>query len=44
MHSREQLANDFRKLGVDAGDRVMLHASVRAVGELQVGPTRYTLP
>jgi aminoglycoside N3'-acetyltransferase len=35
MHSREQLANDFRRA---ASDVVMLHASVRAVGEVAGGP------
>jgi aminoglycoside 3-N-acetyltransferase len=34
MYSIEELANDFRKLGIAAGDTVMLHASVRAVGEV----------
>jgi aminoglycoside N3'-acetyltransferase len=34
MYSMEELANDFRKLGVRAADTVMLHASVRAVGEV----------
>ena len=38
MHDREALARDFRALGVRAGDVVMLHASVRAVGELAGGP------
>ena len=38
MYSRELLANDFRKLSVAAGDTVMLHASVRAVGEVAGGP------
>jgi aminoglycoside 3-N-acetyltransferase len=38
MYSIEELANDFRKLGIAAGDTVMLHASVRAVGELAGGP------
>ena len=37
MHS-EQLANDFRRLGVAASDVVMLHAAVRAVGEVAGGP------
>ena len=32
------LANDFRNLGIRAGDTVMLHASVRAVGEVAGGP------
>ena len=38
MYSIEELANDFRKLGIGAGDTVMLHASVRAVGEVAGGP------
>ena len=37
MYSIEELANDFRKLGVRAGDTIMLHASVRAVGEVAGG-------
>lgn len=43
MHSREQLANDFRKLGVALGDTVMVHASVRAVGEVAGGPDQIHL-
>ena len=38
MHSRSQLSADFRALGVRPGDVVMLHASVRAVGEVAGGP------
>ncbi len=38
MYSIEELANDFRKLGILAADTVMLHASVRAVGEVAGGP------
>jgi aminoglycoside 3-N-acetyltransferase len=38
MYSIEELARDFRSLGVVAGDTVMLHASVRAVGEIAGGP------
>ncbi|HVE79647.1 MAG TPA: AAC(3) family N-acetyltransferase [Gemmatimonadaceae bacterium] len=38
MHSRQQLAADFRALGVAPGDVVMAHASVRAVGEVAGGP------
>lgn len=38
MHSRRQLADDLRALGVAAGDVVMAHASVRAVGEIAGGP------
>jgi len=38
MYSMEELANDFRELGIRAGDTVMLHASVRAVGKVAGGP------
>jgi aminoglycoside 3-N-acetyltransferase len=38
MFSLDELANDFRKLGIRTGDTVMLHASVRAVGEVGGGP------
>ncbi|MEP6765717.1 MAG: AAC(3) family N-acetyltransferase [Gemmatimonadaceae bacterium] len=37
MHTRAQLANDFRKLGIAPGDVVMVHASVRSVGEIAGG-------
>jgi aminoglycoside 3-N-acetyltransferase len=43
MHSRQQLADDFRGLGVAAGDTIMLHASVRAVGEVAGGPDQIHL-
>jgi aminoglycoside 3-N-acetyltransferase len=43
MYSTEELANDFRKLGIRAGDTVMLHASVRAVGEVAGGPDQIHL-
>ncbi len=43
MHAREQLANDFRKLGVEARDTLMPHASVRAVGEIAGGPDQIHL-
>jgi aminoglycoside 3-N-acetyltransferase len=43
MYSMEELANDFRKLGVRAADTVMLHASVRAVGEVAGGPDQIHL-
>ena len=43
MHSREQLTNGFRRLGVGACDMVMLHASVRAVGEIAGGPDQIHL-
>ena len=38
MHSRSRLTADFRNLGVAPGDVVMVHASVRAVGEIAGGP------
>jgi aminoglycoside 3-N-acetyltransferase len=38
VYSVEELANDFRRMGIRAGDTVMLHASVRAVGEVAGGP------
>lgn len=43
MYSRAALADDFRKLGVTAGDTVMLHASVRAVGGVAGGPDQIHL-
>ena len=43
MYSRAELADDFRKLGVTPGDTVMLHASVRAVGEVAGGPDQIHL-
>jgi aminoglycoside 3-N-acetyltransferase len=38
MHSRQQLASEFRALGIAPGDIVMVHASVKAVGEVAGGP------
>jgi aminoglycoside 3-N-acetyltransferase len=38
MHTRQQLATEFRALGIVPGDTVMVHASVRAVGEIAGGP------
>lgn len=43
MHSREKLASDLRELGIRAADTVMLHASVRAVGEVAGGPDQIHL-
>ena len=43
MYSRAELARDFRRLGVAAGDTVMLHASIRAVGEVAGGPDQIHL-
>ena len=38
MFTRADLARDLRALGLAAGDMVMVHASVRAVGEIAGGP------
>jgi len=38
MHSRDSLARDLAALGIASGDTVMVHASVRAVGEVAGGP------
>src|SRR6266496_2111446 len=38
MHSRRQLTADRRALGITSGDVVMVHASVRAIGEVAGGP------
>ena len=43
MYSRQDLADGFRRLGVSAGDVVMLHASVRAVGPVAGGPDQIHL-
>jgi aminoglycoside 3-N-acetyltransferase len=43
MYSRQDLANGFRRLGVAPGDTLMLHASVRAVGEVAGGPDQIHL-
>lgn len=43
MYSRQELAAGFHDLGVDAGDTVMLHASVRAVGAVAGGPDQIHL-
>jgi aminoglycoside 3-N-acetyltransferase len=43
MYSRHELTEGFRRLGVAAGDTVMLHASVRAVGEIAGGPDQIHL-
>jgi aminoglycoside 3-N-acetyltransferase len=43
MHSRPELAREFRALGIQTGDTVMLHASVRAVGEIAGGPDQIHL-
>jgi aminoglycoside 3-N-acetyltransferase len=38
MHSRSQIAADLRALGLARGDVVMVHASLRAIGEIAGGP------
>jgi aminoglycoside 3-N-acetyltransferase len=43
MYSRSELAEDFRRLGVRPGDTVLLHASIRAVGEVAGGPDQIHL-
>ena len=43
MYSRQELANGLRMLGLRAADTVMLHASVRAVGEVAGGPDQIHL-
>jgi aminoglycoside 3-N-acetyltransferase len=43
VHTRDELARDFRALGVRPGDVVMLHASIRAVGEVAGGPDQIHL-
>jgi aminoglycoside 3-N-acetyltransferase len=43
VYSRAELAEGFRALGVRAGDVVMLHASVRAVGPVAGGPDQIHL-
>lgn len=43
MHSRASLARDARAIGVNPGDLVMVHASVRAVGPIVGGPDQIHL-
>lgn len=38
MHTRSSLAEDLRALGLAPGDVVMVHASVRSIGEVAGGP------
>lgn len=38
MHTRQQLTADLRSLGIVPGDVLMVHASIRAVGEVAGGP------
>jgi aminoglycoside N3'-acetyltransferase len=43
VHSRRELAAAFSALGVAPGDTIMVHASVRAVGEVAGGPDQIHL-
>lgn len=43
MYSRSELADGFRRLGIAPGDTVMVHASIRAVGEVAGGPDQIHL-
>jgi len=43
MYSRDDLSHGFRRLGVTAGDTIMLHASIRAVGAIAGGPDQIHL-
>ena len=38
MFTRQDLARDLRRLGLDRGGVVMVHASLRAIGEVAGGP------
>ena len=38
MHDRARLVTDLRALDLEPGDTVMVHASIRAVGEIAGGP------
>jgi aminoglycoside 3-N-acetyltransferase len=43
MYSRQELGDGFRRLGIVPGDTVMVHASVRAVGDVAGGPDQIHL-
>jgi aminoglycoside 3-N-acetyltransferase len=43
MYSRQELADGFRRLGIAPGTTLMVHASVRAVGEVAGGPDQIHL-
>src|SRR5687768_459942 len=38
MHTRAKLISDLQRLGVRVGDVLMVHASVRAIGDVAGGP------
>ena len=38
MHTRDELLGQLKNLGVSGGDVVMVHASLRAIGEVAGGP------
>ena len=43
MYSRRELTEGFVRLGVAPGDTIMLHASIRAIGEVAGGPDQIHL-
>jgi aminoglycoside 3-N-acetyltransferase len=43
VHTRAALADDLRRLGLASGQTVMVHASLRAVGEVAGGPDQVHL-
>ena len=43
MHSRQDLVDGLRRLGLTAGATVMVHASIRAVGPIAGGPDQIHL-
>jgi len=43
VYSRDELARDFRELAIAPGDTIMIHAAVRAVGEVAGGPDQIHL-
>jgi aminoglycoside 3-N-acetyltransferase len=43
LHTRDGIATDLRDLGLTTGDIVMVHASLRAIGEVAGGPDQVHL-
>lgn len=37
VHTRAELASDFRRIGLDRGDAVVLHSSLRSIGRVDGG-------